>query len=81
MPGNGDIKPMADESESLSLRLLREMRVEQQAFTAEQRAFNAKLEAKLDKLTIELAGVKGRVRKSEELLESIARVMSDGAFG
>jgi hypothetical protein len=72
---------MADESESLSLRLLREMRVEQQAFTAEQRAFNAKLEAKLDKLTIELAGVKGRVRKSEELLESIARVMSDGAFG
>ena len=48
---------------------------------AEQRAANAKLEAKLDKLNIELAGVKGRVRKSEELLESIARVMSDGAFG
>ena len=48
---------------------------------AEQRALNAKLEAKLDKLNIELAGVKGRVRKSEELLTFIARVTSDGAFG
>ncbi len=48
---------------------------------AEQRAANAKLEGKLDKLNIELIGVKGRVRKVEEALESIARVMSDGALG
>lgn len=79
---------MADETENLTLRLLREVRTAQEAadvkleaFMAEQRTANAKLEAKLDKLNIELAGVKGRVRKSEELLESIARVMSDGAFG
>jgi uncharacterized coiled-coil protein SlyX len=79
---------MADETEALALRLLREIRTAQEAadakleaFMAEQRAANAKLESKLDKLNIELAGVKGRVRKSEELLESIARVVSDGAFG
>jgi hypothetical protein len=86
---------MADETENLTLRLLREIRAEQEVassrleatnaklegFMTEQRAANAKLESKLDKLNIELAGVKGRVRNSEELLESIARVMSDGAFG
>ncbi len=61
---------MADETENLTLRLLREIRGEQEAaasrldatnakldgFIAEQRAANAKLEAKLDKLNIELAG-------------------------
>jgi len=79
---------MADETEALTLRLLREVRTAQdaadaklEAFMAEQRAANTKLEAKLDKLNIELAGVNGRVRKSEELLESIAQIMSDGAFG
>lgn len=90
-----NIMLMADETENLTLRLLREIRAEQESansrfdatnakldcFMAEQRTANTKLEAKLDKLNIELAGVKGRVRKSEELLESIARVMSDGAFG
>ena len=50
-------------------------------FMTEQRAANAKLEGKLDKLNIELIGVKGRVRKVEEAIESIARVMSDGALG
>ena len=85
---------MADESENLTLRLLREIRGAQDAtnarldetnakldaFIEEQRAANKKMDAKLDKLNIELAGVKGRVRKSEELLESIARVLSEGTF-
>ncbi len=86
---------MADETENLTFRLLREIRAEQEAassrleamnakldgFMTEQRAANAKLEGKLDKLNIELIGVKGRVRKVEEAIESIARVMSDGALG
>jgi predicted nucleic acid-binding Zn-ribbon protein len=86
---------MADETENLTLRLLREIRAELEVassrleatnakldgFMTEQRAANAKLEWKLDKLSIELIGVKGRVRKVEEAIESIARVMSDGALG
>jgi hypothetical protein len=44
-------------------------------------AFTAWTDQKLDKLNIYLSGVKGRVRKVEEAIESIARVMSDGAFG
>ncbi len=55
---------MADETENLTLRLLREIRTAQEAtdakldaFMAEQRTVNAKLEAKLDKLNVELAGV------------------------
>jgi hypothetical protein len=79
---------MADETENLTVRLLREIRAAQEAseakidaFISEQRDVNAKLESKLDKLAIEFAGVKGGVGKSEELLESMARVMSDGAFG
>jgi hypothetical protein len=79
---------MADETENLTVRLLREISAAQEAsdakldaFFTEQRAFNAKLESKLDKLTVELIGVKGRVRKVEEAVEAIARVMSDGAFG
>jgi hypothetical protein len=55
---------MADETEKLTLRLLREVRAAQdaadaklEAFMAEQRTANARLEAKLDKLNIELAGV------------------------
>jgi hypothetical protein len=79
---------MADETESLTLQLLREIRSDQKAtalrlevFIEEQRAANAKFEAKFDKLNIELIGVKGRVRKVEEAIESIARVISDGALG
>jgi hypothetical protein len=79
---------MADESENLTLQLLGEIRAAQNATNARLDETNAKLDAfiastdrKLDKLNIELAGVKGRVRKAEELLESIARVMSGGAFG
>ncbi len=70
-PCKTDIALMADETESLALRLLREIRTAQEAtdakldaFMAERRAANAKLEAKLDKLNIELAGVKGRVRSA-----------------
>jgi predicted nuclease with TOPRIM domain len=79
---------MADESESLTLQLLREIHAAQNttaskldAFIEEQRTANSKLEAKFDKLNIEVIGVKGRVRKMEEAIESIARVMSDGALG
>jgi hypothetical protein len=79
---------MADETENLTLQLLREIRTAQNVTNARLDETNAKLDAfiastdrKLDKLNIELAGVKGRIRKAEELLESIARVMSDGAFG
>jgi predicted nucleic acid-binding Zn-ribbon protein len=36
----------------------------------------AAIARKLDKLTIEVLGVKGRVRKVEEAVETIARVMS-----
>jgi hypothetical protein len=79
---------MADEFENLALQLLREIRAAQNATSARLDDTNAKLDAfiastdrKLDKLNIEVAGVKGRVRKAEELLESIARVMSDGAMG
>jgi len=79
---------MADESENLTVRLLREIRAAQDATNARIEETNAKLDAfavstdkKLDKLSIELIGVKGRVRKVEEAVEAIARVMSDGALG
>ena len=79
---------MADETENLTVRLLREIRAAQDATNARIEETNAKLDAfvastdrKLDKLSIELIGVKGRVRKVEEAIESIARVMSDGALG
>jgi hypothetical protein len=79
---------MADETENLTLRLLREIRTAQEASAEQMRETNTKLDAfiastdkKLDKLNIELIGVKGRVRKVEEAIETIARVMSDGALG
>ncbi len=79
---------MADETENLTLRLLREIRTGQEAAAEQMRETNAKLDAfvastdkKLDKLNIELIGVRGRVRKVEEAIEAIARVMSDGALG
>ena len=79
---------MADETENLTVRLLREIRAAQDATNARIEETNAKLDAfvvstdrKLDKLSIELIGVKGRVRKVEEAIEPIARVTSDGALG
>ncbi len=72
---------MADESESLSLRLLREIRAAQETADAKRDAFMASTDKKLDRFNIEIIGVKGRVRKVEEAIESIARVMSDGALG
>jgi hypothetical protein len=79
---------MTDETENLILRLLREIRAAQESTNARLDETNAKLDGfiastdkKLDKLNIELIGVKGRVRKVEEAIEAIARVMSDGALG
>jgi hypothetical protein len=79
---------MTDEIENPTVPLLREIRAAQDATNARLDETNAKLDAfiastdkKLDKLSIELNGVKGRVRKVEEAVEAIARVMSDGAFG
>lgn len=72
---------MADETENLTLRLSREIRTAQEATDAKLDAFAASTDKKLDKLSIELIGVKGRVRKVEEAVEAIARVMSDGALG
>jgi hypothetical protein len=43
-----------------------------EAFMEEQCAANAKLEAKFDKLNIEIIGVKGRVRRVEEAIDSTA---------
>ena len=43
--------------------------------------FIASTDRKLDKLNVELIGVKGRVRKVEGAIEFIACVMSDGALG
>ncbi len=74
-----DITFMADETENLTL--LREIRTAQEATDAKLDAFIASTDKKLDKLNIDLIGVKGRVRKVEEAIESIAPVMSDGAFG
>lgn len=86
---------MADETENLTIRLLREIRAAQEVTNARLDETNVRLgetnakldgfiastDKKLDKLNIELIGVKGRVRKVEEAIESIARVMSDGALG
>jgi len=79
---------MADETENLTVRLLREIRAAQDMVVAEMRETNAKLDAlivaadmKRDRHLIELTGIRGRVRKVEEGMETIARVMSDGAFG
>ncbi len=94
-PRKTDIKLMADETENLTIRLLREIRAAQEVTNARLDETNVRLgetnvkldgfiastDKKLDKLNIELIGVKGRVRKVEEAIESIARVMSDGALG
>jgi hypothetical protein len=94
-PLKTDITHMADETGDPTIRLLREIRAAQEATNARLDETNVRLgetnakldgfitstDKKLDKLNIELIGVKGRVRKVEEAIESIARVMSDGALG
>jgi len=58
------------EEDSLTLRLLREIRDAQAVTDAKVEAIGAKL----DKLTVEVIGVKGRLRKVEEGMEAIAGV-------
>jgi hypothetical protein len=70
---------MAAEEDSMVLRLLRELREGQRELKEAQAATDAKVEAisgKLDKLTVEVIGVKGRLRKVEEGMEAIAGVLS-----
>ncbi len=78
---------MADETENLTLRLLRELRAAQDTVVAEIREANAKLDAlvasadmKHDRRVIELAAIRGRVRRVEETMEAMACVMTGGAF-
>ena len=54
--------------EDITLRLSREIREAQAATDAKVEAVSAKL----DKLTVEAIGVKGRLRKAEEGMEAIA---------
>jgi hypothetical protein len=70
---------MVAEEDNMVLRLLRELREGQQELKEAQAATDAKVEAisgKLDKLTVEVIGVKGRLRKVEEGMEAIAGVLS-----
>ncbi|MBI4724253.1 MAG: hypothetical protein HY765_04505 [Rhodomicrobium sp.] len=70
---------MAAEEDNLTLRLLREIHEAQAATDAKVEAIGVKLDttsAKLDKLTVEVIGVKGRMRKVEEGMEAIAGVLS-----
>jgi hypothetical protein len=60
------------EEDNLTLRLLREIREAQTATDAKVEAVSAKL----DKLTVEVIGVKGRLRKVEDGMEAIAGVLS-----
>jgi hypothetical protein len=69
---------MAEEPENV-LRQLREMREESAAFRQEMASFRQEVTSRLDKLTVEVIGIKGRVRKVEEGMESIARVISEGS--
>jgi hypothetical protein len=67
------------EDENLTVRLLSELRDGQHEIRAAQAATDAKVETvgnKLDKLTVEVIGVKGRLRKVEEGMEAIAGVLS-----
>ncbi len=70
---------MIAEDDNVVLRLLREIREAQTATDAKVEAIAATVDltsAKLDKLTVELIGVKGRMRKVEEGMEAIAGVLS-----
>lgn len=77
---------MTDEANSLILRTLREMRAESQQFRdellAEIGSFRADMQEqsrKLDKLSVDLMAVRGRVRNVEIGVETIARVISADA--
>ncbi len=72
----------ADDPANLSLIILRRLEGKLDGMPAKQDEFAAdpaQLNKKLDKLVIEVIGVKGRVRKPEESFETIARVMSADA--
>ncbi len=67
-----------DEPENLTLALLREICDEQKLQRALIEEHGKKLDtltAKVEKMNIELIGVRGRVRKIEETLEDIANVL------
>ena len=73
------IRPWRGLDDNLVLKLLRELRDGQHELKAAQAATDAKVEAitgKLDRLTVELIGVKGCLRKVEEGMEAIAGVLS-----
>ncbi len=72
---------MGENIENHTIRLLQEIRGAQQASDAKLDAFIASADSKLNKLGIELLGVKGRIRKVEEAVEIIAHVMNEGASG
>ncbi len=79
---------MADETEDSALSPLRAIRAAQETVVAEIRETNAKLDAliasadmKPDKFAIELIAMRGRVRRVEETMEAMARLISDGTFG
>jgi hypothetical protein len=63
---------MAEDDNNLTLRLLREIRDAQAAADVKVDAIGAKL----DKLTVGVIGVQGRLRKVEEGMEAIAGVLS-----
>jgi hypothetical protein len=63
---------MASEEDNFILPLLREIREAQAATDAKVEAVSAKL----DKLTVEVIGVKGCLRKVEEGMEASAGVLS-----
>jgi len=68
-----------DEPANHTLLILRRMEAKIDTISNKQDELSleqAAITRKLDKLTVELLGVKGRVRKVEEAVETIARVMS-----
>ncbi len=79
---------MADETENLTLRLLRELRAAQDTVVAEIREANAKLDAlvasadmKPGRRVIELAAIRGRMRRVEVTTQAMACVMTGVALG
>lgn len=70
---------MPVEEDNLMLRPLREIREAQVVTDAKIETISAKLDTtsgRLDKLAVEVIGVKGRLRKVEEGMEAIAGVLS-----
>jgi hypothetical protein len=77
---------MSEEPDNLILRTLREMRAENQLFREELLAEIGSLRSdlqeqsrKIDKLSVDLLAVRGRVRNVEVSVETIARVISADA--